>query len=106
MDDGESSLQTTLTGYLELACQATHVRNILRGRNGILQLPREWLLTHIEDAAEPLLQTNDPWEWQRLLEVYEMLDAALALRLSERAKEHIDPEIREAGVDFWSKVTS
>jgi len=39
------------------------------GRYGILALPNDWVLQHIEALAEPLLQLEDAWENRRLLEV-------------------------------------
>ena len=100
MENGETDLAAMLDEYLELACQAQRVDNIERGRRGILSLPIHWTLTHIEAAAEPLLQTNDEWEWRRLLEVYALLDHALWRKLAERAVCHSDSDIREAGQDF------
>jgi len=100
MQNAEADLTAALGEYLELACQAQNTANIERGRRGILSLPRAWTVAHIEAAAEPLLQTNDEWEWRRLLEVYERLDEALLRKLAVRATSHQDPDIREAGQDI------
>lgn len=69
-------------------------------RRIILSLPRDWLLTHIEEHAEPLLAYDDYEEYRRLLELYSLIDRDLTLRLARRAAEHADPDIREAGEEF------
>ena len=55
---------------LELACQCQHIRNIELGRMALLELPREWVLQHIERVAEPLLQLNDEWEYRLALKMF------------------------------------
>lgn len=69
-------------------------------REIILSLPRDWLLAHIEEYAEPLLAYEDYEEYRRLLELYSLIDRDLTLRLAHRAAAHGDADIREAGEDF------
>lgn len=69
-------------------------------RNAILSLPRDWVLTRIDEVAEPLLADGTYDEYRRLLELYALLDPALTRRLAERAARNPDPDIREAGEDF------
>lgn len=69
-------------------------------RNAILSLPREWVISNIENVAEPLLVDGTYDEYRRLLELYALLDPALTKRLVERAIQHPDPDIQEAGRDF------
>ncbi len=69
-------------------------------RDQILRLPRKWVLTRIEDVAEPLLAKGTYDEYRRLLELYSLLDPALTRRLAERAAQHSAPDIQEAGQDF------
>ena len=71
-------------------------------RQAILSVPKNWLLAHIENFAEPLLQHGTDEEYRRLLELYVELDWELTQRLAKRALEHQDPDIREAGQDFLS----
>jgi hypothetical protein len=70
----------------------------------ILSLPREWVLAHIEQEAEPFLQDGTYDEYRRFLELYEQLNRDLTLKLARRAAEHSDPDIREAGEDFLQEL--
>jgi hypothetical protein len=92
--------QALLSGFPELACQCQNIGNIMSGRQGILSLPRAWILEHIEDLAEPLLQLEDDYEWWRLLEVYDALDKQMAKRLALRAANHPNHTIKEAGESY------
>jgi hypothetical protein len=96
--------KAVLSGFLEQACQAQHIGNIEIGRYGIQAIPREWVLQHIEDLAESLLQTEDEWEYRRLLEVYYSLDKTLARKLALRAISNLNPDIKEAGKDFLEQL--
>ena len=69
-------------------------------RDRILSLPRDWVLQHIEEVAEPLLQEGDYVEYRRFLELYVQLDPELAARLARRAAAHADSDVKEAGEDF------
>jgi hypothetical protein len=85
-----------LLGYLlELACQCGNVANISLGRMALLALPQPWLLGAIERAAEPLLELEDGWEYQRLLEVYARLDPHLVRGLVARGLTSPNSEIRD-----------
>ena len=94
-----------LTYLLELACQSQNVLNIELGRKALLALPRMWLLAHIEEDAEPLVQLNDEWEYRRLLEVYSKLDSTLTRKLAMRGIDNSDIGIREACKDFLDTLT-
>ena len=71
-----------------------------RVREILLSLPRDWVLTRIEDAAEPYLRDGTYDEYRRFLELYERLDRRLMLKLAQRAAAHSDPDIQEAGQDY------
>lgn len=73
-------------------------------RNAILSLPREWVIVHIEETAEPFLLSGTYDEYRRLLELFIDLDRDLALRLAHRAAAHPDHDIKEAGEDFLSRL--
>ena len=75
-------------------------------RQAILSLPKNWLLAHIENMAEPLLQDGTDEEYRRLLELYVQLDWELAQRLAKRALKHEDSDIREAGEDFQKYLSN
>ncbi len=96
--------KAVLSEFLELACQAQHIDNIEIGRYGILAIPRGWVLQHIEDLAEPLLQTDDEWEYRRLFEVYYSLDRTLARKLAMRMMGTTTPDIQESGQDFLEQL--
>ena len=92
--------EALLNGFIELAYQCQNIGNILSGRQGILSLPRHWVIEHIEELAEPILQTDDDWEWRRLIEVYDGLDKNLAKKFALRAISHPNSEIKEVGEDY------
>ena len=75
-------------------------------RDLILSLPREWVLQHIEDAAEPILQTGGYEEYQALLDLYFLLDQDLTRRLATRALNQSDPELNEIASDFLTELDS
>ena len=72
-------------------------------RQAILSLPREWVLARMEQEAEPLLRDGTYDEYRRFLELYELMDMELTLKLARRAAAHADDDIREAGEDFLAK---
>ena len=73
-------------------------------RKLILELPRQWVLTIIEETAEPLLRDGTDDEYRRILELYSELDHSLTYKLASRAADHLDPDIKEAGEDFLAKL--
>lgn len=98
--------QAVLRDFLEQACECQHIGNIQIGRYGIWSIPRDWVLKHIEELAEPLLEREDDYEYHRLFEVYEGLDKTLARKLALHALESSDPDIQEAGSDFLESLAS
>jgi len=73
-------------------------------RHLILSLPRDYLLETIELEAEPYLQNGTYDEYRRFLELYELLDRDLTLKLAHRAAAHADADIREAGEDYLERL--
>jgi len=94
LDDRQSLFQDVL----ELA-SVSH-SDIDYCRQAILTLPKQWLLANIENAAETLLDDSSDEEYRRLLELYLQIDLALTQRLTIRALQHNNPDIREVGEDF------
>jgi hypothetical protein len=95
-----SKAMEALTYAVDLACSSQNSHNIHLGRQFVTAAPRDWVLKHIEQVAEPLVQLNDDWEYRRLLELYEDLDDGLLLRLAKRGLQSSNPEIRDAANDF------
>jgi len=62
--------------------------------------PNDWLVSHIEEYAEPTLAKATYEEYRCLLHLYILVDVDLLNRLVERAINHEDPDIQEAGQDF------
>ena len=75
-------------------------------RSIILRIPRDWLVAHIEEVAEPYLLNGDDGTYRRFLELYLDIDASLARRLAERAQASSDADTREAGTDFMEKIAN
>jgi len=97
--DDPPSLEA-LRAAVELACRPQNAGRIVRGREAVLAMPRPWVLEHVAAAAEEALDLNDYWEYRRLLEVLDLLDADLVRRFVGRGLSHPDPDVREAAEDF------
>jgi hypothetical protein len=70
----------------------------------ILSLPKDWLLDHIEEAAEPILRKGDDQEYRCLLELYTHIDPELTKKLAQRALASKDPSVREVGQEYLQKL--
>lgn len=67
----------------------------------VFNLPREWVVRNISNASESILADPDQeWVFRRLMELYSTLDAELLRQLVNRAREHPNPELREAAREF------
>jgi uncharacterized protein (DUF433 family) len=75
-------------------------RYALQAKTFICALPHEWLLEHIEAAAEPTLRQNDFLDWANILDVFSRVDSNLGTRLALRAAQHSDYDIRAWGEDY------
>jgi len=93
-----------LRAALGRACQAQNVSVITQGRREILSMPRDEILASIERVAADSLPLGDEWEFRRLLELYEQLDAGLLRRLVERGLRSENAEVREAAEDLRAKI--
>lgn len=89
-----------LRSGLELACQPQNASLIVVGRSRVLELPREWVLDHIEQVAMAALDLSDDWEYRRLLELAEMLDPGLLQRFVSLGLGNPDPDVHEVAEDF------
>ena len=102
----EKPAQESVLDYLlELACRAQRIDNINLGRQAIWSIPRTWLLAHIEEAAEPLIQLNDEWEYRRLIELFWYMDIQLVKRLAQRGQNHQNPGISEAAQECLEMIS-
>jgi hypothetical protein len=91
----------SLVSYLlKLACESQNTANIQLGRDLLLDLPTELVQARIEELATATLSLDDPWEFRRLLEIYDKMNPALRQRLVERGIESGNEEIREAAHEF------
>lgn len=87
--------------FNKLLLIASHENKYLvKAREVILSLPKDWLLSNIEKHAEPILQNAAYDEYRRFLELYINIDHELTIRLAHRASLHSDEDISEAGKDF------
>ncbi len=88
-----------LKDAVELACDASNAPNIVKGREIIFSMPREWVLENIEDVATESLNLTDEWHYIRLLEVYRGLNHNLYEKLIEYGLKSSNEEIVEAATD-------
>lgn len=73
-------------------------------RDVVLALPHQWLIDHIEEASEPLLQFNNYEEYQGLFKIYIELDVRLANKLAKRASKHPNADIQDAAQHFFEAL--
>lgn len=89
-----------LAPAIALACQPTSMPEIIRGRDAVLAMDREWVLGAIEKTARETLDLDDYWEYRRLLELCLLLDSGLTRRVASWGACHVDPDVREAAEDY------
>lgn len=70
-------------------------------------MDREWVLTQIGPLIDTILDQEDVtyWEYRRLVELLELLDAPLLGDLLERAAGSDAPDIQEVVDNYRSHVT-
>ncbi len=101
----DTSTQNSILKYLlELACESQNIRNISLGRQALWSIERKWLISRIEDAAEPLIQLGNEWEYRRLIELYWHIDALLVSRLAQRGQNHKNQEIHFTALECIEKL--
>jgi hypothetical protein len=81
---------------LELACRSPDAARAASGREALLGLPRAWLLSRIEAAAEPLLESADAEASNRLLAICREIDPGLHAALARRALRQPPPGVAAA----------
>jgi hypothetical protein len=69
-------------------------------RELIKKLPREWVLSNIEEVAEPLISNGDYFDYSMILGLYDELDQDLTAKLAKRAYESNDEDTKEVG-EMW-----
>ena len=61
----------------------------------VKSMPRDWVLSHLEECVEPFLAFEDWGEYVSFLGLYREISPALEERLIKRIREHPSAEIRE-----------
>ena len=92
-----------LRAAIRLACQPQNAGRITAGRSQVLAMPRGWVLGRVERAAAESLDLTDGWEYRRLLELADLLDAGLVQRLIPLGLGSSDPDVRKAAEDFRAR---
>lgn len=114
LERGERAVAVHVSGQLpaselqelfgQLVILASWVNGALfAARDLIRRLPREWVLAHIQSAAEPLLAEADEEHYRRLIELYAELDRHLADSLARRAAASTNGDVREVGEEFLGR---
>ncbi len=80
LNSNEDACKEILYDLLE---HCTNQRFAVDARDTVMALPREWVISHIETIAEPILRLNDHTDYVLLLALYEMLSPDLAARLTK-----------------------
>ena len=99
------SNRKNLRAAVELSCMPINAGKIQKGRNAVLELDCKWVLGNIEEIAKNCLNLKDYWEYRRLLELCELLDASLTKRIAQWGLCSDDPDIHEASEDFINNGT-
>ena len=92
-----------LRSAVQLACQPQNTGRIMAGRKQVLDMPRSWVLEHIEQVAVEALDLADYWQYRRLLELTNLLDAELIQRLVPLGLGSSNPDVREAAEDYQAR---
>lgn len=105
--DIASSLDSSKVSELlpELVNMSTAHGYALRAREIILSLPHNWLITCIEEVAEPILQSGDDFEFRQIFQLYLEIDRTLAVKLGEKAINGSDEYIREVGKELLEQIS-
>lgn len=87
---------------LLLACYSTSIANIEIGREGLVELPRDWLREHIDSIAHEALDLmNDEWSYSRLHEVYKLLNFdILQKKLIQEGLQSTNADIQESAQEW------
>lgn len=92
---------SALRNALQLACESQNVGNIQRGHAAIAVLPQEFVLSYVAKVAKDSLDLTDEWEYRRLLELLQSVNAQVAFdEFVAIGLESRNEEIKEAAVDF------
>lgn len=89
-----------LVYFVKLACTPQNTRPIMIGREAIVEMPKGWVLQHIEGIASDHINLEDDWEFRRLCELYALLDRNLLNRLVAAGLKSSAPGVVGAAVDF------
>ncbi len=101
----EQSLLESLRSAVELSCQPQNAGRIMWGRELVLAMRRALVLEHVARVAEEVLNLADYWEYRRLLELLDLLDPELVRRFIPHGLASIDPDVREAAMDYQRRDT-
>jgi hypothetical protein len=104
MAETEPSLDALRTA-IQLACQPQNAGRIMAGRQQVLAMPRPWVIERIEQVVTEALDLSDYWEYRRLLELADLLDADIVQRLVSLGLGSYDADVREAAEDFRVRPT-
>lgn len=102
MEDQDHSIDDLRTA-IQLACQPQNAHRIVAGRQQVLAMPRDWVLQSLENLVNECLDLTDQWEYRRLLELAQELDADLVKRLVQLGHASNDEDIQEAARDFQTE---
>ncbi len=103
LDEATSGL--VVRELLEYACKSQTHRALTVGSGLLLEIDRAWLARRIEREAEAAVDfLDDDYEFLRLAELYERIDAGLLARLVARGLASANADVREAALDAsrWS----
>lgn len=67
-------------------------------------LSKDWIISNIQPLMESILSNASDEEYRMALRIYAGLSTSLARDLAIRAMNHPDPDIREAGEDWCSRL--
>jgi len=96
----EKDIDRALSCALLFACLSTHDRAITLGRELLAEVDPAWLIARIERIADTQIDFEDEWDYRRLLELYQSLDAGLLAKIVSRGLISGRPDLVEAAEDF------
>jgi hypothetical protein len=98
----ESELQTLMPELL--ACASYYNGFTNKAQAIILSLPHNWLVEHIKQYSEYILERGDEQDYTMILDLFSKIDKHLALKLVQDALENENADIREVGKIYQDKL--
>lgn len=90
--------------FESLLSDCTLQRSAASAHRAMLKLPRDWVLSHIERASQPILEREDYYDYLLLGGLFRDLGPQLLRNLAQWALNSRDADLRELGRDYLDSL--